>query len=170
MNFKINIFALLILSISIITISVVFWIEFYEKINPCELCLYQRWPYYILIFLSIIVLLIKNIKEKIFISTLISIILSISFLLAIYHTGIERGIWSSITTCSDFTKISTGDIDEFKKIILDTPIARCDLVSWKFLDFSLSNMNAILSLSLFVISIMLNLEILKKRGNKLNTK
>ncbi|PPR76275.1 MAG: Disulfide bond formation protein B [Alphaproteobacteria bacterium MarineAlpha2_Bin1] len=162
MKIKINIFALLILSVSVVTIFVVFWIQFIEKIQPCELCSYQRWPYYILVFLSIIIFFIKNIKKNFFISILITLILLISSILAIYHTGIEQNFWSGITACSDFTKITANDIDELRKRILDVPITRCDLVSWKFLIFSLSNLNSIISLALFIISLLLNIEILKR--------
>ena len=115
MKIKINIFALLILSISILAIFIVYWIEFFEKIQPCELCLYQRWPFYILLFLSLVILLAKDLNKVFFISVLISMVLFSSALLAAYHSGIERGIWPGFEACSNFTKI------HFKDLLLQQP-------------------------------------------------
>ena len=163
MDTKFKVFAYLLLSVSILTIIIVFWIEYIEKILPCELCTYQRWPYFILVLLSILMILIKDMKKLFYAFCFASLILFISALLAIYHSGIEQSLWSGFSTCSSLTKINTNSLAELKKLILETPIIRCDVISWKIYIFSLSNINSILSLSLFIICLLLNIDLYKNR-------
>ena len=164
MNTKSKTFAYLVLSVSILTIIIVFWIEYIEKIQPCELCMYQRWPYFILVPSGILILLIKDKKKLFFIFSSISLVLLFSVSIAIYHSGIEKSFWSGFSTCPSLTNINTNSIDELRKKILETPIIRCDVISWKIYNFSLSNLNFILSLSLFLICLSLNIDLYRKRN------
>ena len=60
--------------------------------QPCKLCLYERIPYFLSIFLIIEILFYKKyVKTSLLI---LSIIFFISFILAFYHFGIEQGFFS----------------------------------------------------------------------------
>ena len=168
MKIRINIFALFTFFISVVTILIVFWIEYIENIKPCQLCLYQRLPYYVLIPLSMIIIFIKSLKRVFFISIVISIILLISIFLATYHSGIEKNIWSNLAGCSNHTNIDSNNLDDLRKKILDIPLIRCDKVTWNIYLFSLTNLNLILSAALFIISLLINIKIYKKIRRKIN--
>jgi len=65
--------------------------------QPCKLCLYQRIPYFLSIFLIIEILFYKKyIKTSLLI---LSLIFFISFVLAFYHFGIEQGFFSEMSIC-----------------------------------------------------------------------
>ena len=88
---------------ALILISVYF-LEFVMGFKPCDLCTIQRYPYFILIILAIVLNLpINNIKS---INNLIVPIVIISCIMAglfisIYHFGIENQLWRNLSSCSD---------------------------------------------------------------------
>ena len=81
---------LTIFLISFIALISAYFIEYVLGYQPCNLCLYERVPY----FLAILILLVNfkyNNFEKYFIFFLI-IIFFIATLLSLYHLGIEQGL------------------------------------------------------------------------------
>ena len=88
-NYKVNTFLNIIFFVSLISIISAFFIEYILGHQPCNLCLIERVPY----GLSII-LIISNFflgKNEKFIILLLILIFSFSFLLSLYHFGIEQG-------------------------------------------------------------------------------
>ena len=89
---------------SVLILMSVYFLEFVMGFKPCELCTIQRYPYFILIILAIVLNLpINNIKS---INNLIVPIVIISCIMAglfisIYHFGIENHLWKNLSTCSD---------------------------------------------------------------------
>ena len=71
-----------------------------------------------------------------------------AFLLALYHYGLEQGLWNNIFSCSgkiDFKNLST---DDFLKNLNNTPIKNCEIEAWNFLNLSLTGWNMILTLTI----------------------
>ena len=95
---------LLLLIYSCLVLLSVYFMQYILGMDPCELCVLQRYPYYIIIFLCSIshYLYRKNITRyglKILYATgLFSIC---GLIMAIYHVGIENFLWKNISTCSD---------------------------------------------------------------------
>ena len=139
-------FYLFILFYSLFAIFFALYVEYILGYKPCKLCLYQRVPYIVAIFISFVGYnYYKNNKILILI---ISIFL-ISFFIAGYHYGIEKNYWEGITSCSskiDFNK-------DTLKNILSTDITRCDDVQFELLNLSLAGWNSLISISVFIISV-----------------
>jgi len=90
----------------------VYFMEFVLGWKPCELCILQRYPYFIIIIISIALTVakIKNIK----ISSILAIVLILApiftgLLIAVYHFGIENSYWRNISACSD--QLSNIDVN-----------------------------------------------------------
>ena len=72
-------------------------IEYKLGHEPCNLCIYERIPYFLAIFLIIEALFFKkNLKITLLI---LSIIFVTSSALAFYHFGIEQGFFSESFFC-----------------------------------------------------------------------
>ena len=85
-------------------IIIVYFLEFGMGYKPCDLCTIQRYPYFILIILAIILNFpIINIKSVNKLITPIAIISCIVFglLISVYHFGIENHLWKNLSACSD---------------------------------------------------------------------
>tara|TARA_E500000075_G_scaffold105749_1_gene98315 strand:+ start:838 stop:1332 length:495 start_codon:yes stop_codon:yes gene_type:complete len=97
---------------SVLVLISVYFMEFVLGWKPCELCLLQRYPYFIIILISIAFIIAKIKKKKISPKLAIFLIVAPIFsglLIALYHYGIENSYWRNISGCSD--QLSNIDIN-----------------------------------------------------------
>ncbi len=143
-----NIFLIVILAIISLTIISALIIQYWLGHEPCELCLYERIPYFLSILLIVKILFIKR-YEKITL-LILSLVFISSTALAFYHFGIEQGFFSESLTCV------TGDLskalskEELLEQLKQNSIS-CKDVSFRILGLSLAAINVIFSLVLSVI-------------------
>ena len=142
-------FYLFILSYSLFAILFALYIEYILNYNPCKLCLYQRIPYIIAIFVSFIGYnYFKNNKILIF----IAIIFLISALISGYHYGIENNIFEEFSGC---TGNSLEIVDKTELLnSLNENVASCKDAIFKLFGISLAGTNFILSLLIIVYSFL----------------
>ena len=147
-----NIFLIVILAIISLTIISALIIQYWLGHEPCELCLYERIPYFLSILLIVKILFIKR-HEKVTL-LILSLVFLISAALAFYHFGIEQGFFNESLTCM------TGDLskalskEELLEQLKQNSIS-CKDVSFRILGLSLAAINVIFSLVLSVIFIRL---------------
>ena len=143
---KKNLF-LAIFLISFIALMSAYFIEYVLGYQPCNLCLYERIPY----FLAILILLANfkyNKLEKYFILFLI-IIFFIATLLSLYHLGIEQGLIEESLLCNLEKGTNIIDKDELLKQLQQKNIS-CKDVAFKIFGLSLTSFNIIISLLLTI--------------------
>ena len=160
-NFNTKSYLKLIFLISFISIISAYFIEYILGFQPCNLCLIQRIPYALSIFL-LIINSIFNKNEKFFIILLILIFI-FSFAISFYHFGIEQGFFEESAVCllkSDSNIISK---EELLKQLSQKNI-NCKDVTFKIFGMSLTTFNMILSLIILIIltNIFKNYEKYKK--------
>ena len=149
LNFNIQSFFKIVLIISVFSIVSAFYIEYILGHQPCNLCLIERIPYILSIFL--IVLNHIFIKKDKFLIILLFITFIASFIISIYHFGIEQGFFNESTICG--VKNTNGIISKEELLKqLNEKIISCKDVTFRILGFSLSSINIILS---FVIICLL---------------
>jgi len=141
-------FYLFILFYSLLAIFFALYVEHILGYNACKLCLYQRVPYIIAIFISFIGYnYFKN--DKILI--LILIIFLISALISGYHYGIENNIFEEYYGCTTKT-LEIIDKSELLKS-LNNNVSSCKDVNFKLFGISLAGMNLLLSLLIIFYSL-----------------
>ena len=147
---KLTLISILIL-IFLVLISA-FIIEFALGHEPCNLCVYQRIPYFLSIFLIGLIFFVKKL-EKITLLVL-SLVFFISFILAFYHFGIEQGFFQESTAC--FTNNLQNELtkEQILEKLKQSNIS-CKNVSFKVLGLSLASINSILSIVLSAIFLKL---------------
>tara|TARA_B100001741_G_C16362993_1_gene509569 strand:+ start:255 stop:746 length:492 start_codon:yes stop_codon:yes gene_type:complete len=147
-NLKIQFYLKLIFVISFISIVSAYFIQYVLGHQPCNLCLIERIPYVLCIFLIIINYKYK--KEKILFLLLILIFI-FSLGVSIYHFGIEQDFFEESTICGlkDSTKIITKE--ELLRQLNERVIS-CKDVTFRIFGFSLTTINIFLSLILIIIS------------------
>ena len=124
-----------------------YFIEYALGYQPCNLCLYERVPY----FLAILILLVNfkyNKLEKHFIFFLI-IIFFIATLLSLYHLGIEQGLIEESLLCNLEKGKNIIDKNEILKQLQQKNIS-CKDVAFKIFGLSLTSFNIIISLLLTI--------------------
>ena len=141
-------FYLFILFYSSLAIFFALYVEYVLGYKACKLCLYQRIPYIIAIFISFIGYnYYKNNKILILIIT----IFSISFFISGYHYGIENNIFDEFSGCAANT-LEIIDKSELLKS-LNNNVSSCKDVNFKLFGISLAGINSLLSLLIVAYSI-----------------
>ena len=135
------------LFIFIVSVCVVIFVDYLEYIGftPCKLCIYQRWPWYLIIFLSLISIF-YNKKIYPYNKFLIFLFFIGSAAYAGWHAGIEWAFWEGPSTCTTGTnKIDSHDnlLENIQSIQSFVP---CNEASFRFLGISLAGYNFISSL------------------------
>ena len=129
-----------------------FFIEYKLGHNPCKLCIYERIPYLLAIFLIIKILFFKG-YEKITL-LILSLVFIIGSIIAFYHFGIEEGFFKESLACKAGNLLENTTKEELLEQ-LNQNIVSCKDVSFRIVGFSLAAINTIFSLILSVIFIKL---------------
>ena len=141
-------FYLFILFYSLFAIFFALYVEYVLGYKACKLCLYQRIPYIIAIFISFIGYnYLKNNKLLI----LIVIIFSISTLVSGYHYGIENNVFEEFSGCAN-DSLEIVDKTELLKS-LNKNISNCKDASFKLFGISLAGINLLFSLLIVIYSL-----------------
>tara|TARA_A100001388_G_C28518041_1_gene379580 strand:- start:142 stop:630 length:489 start_codon:yes stop_codon:yes gene_type:complete len=160
-NYQINSYLKIIFFISLISIISAFFIEYVLGHQPCNLCLIQRIPY----ALSVILIALNYFQRKNqkFIILLLILIFSFSFLISIYHFGIEQGFFEESAVC---TMTNTSNIISKEELLkqLQLKTVSCKDVTFRIFGFSLTTFNMFISLILIILllKIFVNYEKFKK--------
>ena len=147
-----NILLIFLLFVISASLTAAFIIQYGLGHQPCKLCIYERIPYILSIFLIIELIFFKK-NEKTTLS-LLSLIFIISTILAFYHFGIEQGFFTESFVCESASFSETLTKDQLLEQLKQSPIS-CKDVSFKFLGLSLASINVIFSLALSVIFVRL---------------
>lgn len=132
------------------------------ELEPCKLCIWQRWPYAINIALGIAMFILaahsnnNNIILKTLLLLTILVFLSGSAI-GVYHAGIEYGWWQEITSCVDDIDnniVNNSDLSSLKAEIFKQPIAACDQPEFVLFGISMAGYNAIWSLLLALVLVI----------------
>ena len=143
------IFFLFIISASLIA---TFIIQYRLGYQPCKLCVYQRIPYILSIFLIIELIFFKKNEKTTLL--LLSLTFIVSIILSFYHLGIEQGFFAESFVCESKSLSETLTKDELLEQLKQNTIS-CKDVNFKILGLSLASINFIFSLILSVIFIKL---------------
>ena len=149
-NLKLEFYLKLIFIISFVAIISAYFIEYALGHQPCNLCLIERIPYGLSLFLIIINFILK--KNDKFIIILLTLIFIFSFLISIYHFGIEQGFFEESTVCGLNNTTDIISKDELLKILNEKPVS-CRDVTFRVFGLSLTTINIGISLVLVILLI-----------------
>lgn len=148
-----------ILFFSIFTIIFAYYVELVLGHQPCNLCLFERIPYILVISIMITLLIFSNLEKISF--GLVGIVFLISFFLSIYHVGIEQEIFNESNVCNTGSNIDTLNKEELIKELTNQRIS-CKIVTFYIFGLSLATINAFISLMISFITIKIFLKYEKK--------
>ena len=149
LNLRIENYFKLVLSISLISIISAYYIEFVLGHKPCNLCLIERIPYGLSIFLVALNFFLK--KNTKFFILLLTLIFIFSFIISAYHFGIEQGFFQESSVCG---LKDTGQILSKEELLkqLSKSTVSCKDVTFRVFGLSLTTINIGLSLFLIILS------------------
>ncbi len=145
---------LFVLALSIATIGGALFFEHVLGYIPCNLCLEQRWPYYIAIPLTLVTLVVSREANlgrwPTWLMSLVGMIFLVSAALGLRHMGVEWDWWEGPTDCGSGAGALSGSVDALNSALSGAIVVPCDKAAWTFLGISLAGYNFIISLVLAV--------------------
>ena len=148
MKNKIYKYFIYIFVINFLVISSALFIEYILKVKPCALCIYERYPYYLILLFSALFFLKNNWKNELMILIIITSV--VSFFLAGYHVGIEYGLINELSSCK--TEVGKNISKDILLKELQSKLApSCKEVGFKLFGLSLDSINIIMSLILTIL-------------------
>jgi disulfide bond formation protein DsbB len=145
---KIYKYFIYIFIINFLVISSALFIEYILKVKPCALCIYERYPYYLILIFCALFFLKNSWKNQLIILIIITSV--VSFFLAGYHVGIEYGLINELSSCkTEFNKNISKDI--LLKELQSKLAPSCKEVGFKLFGLSLASINMIVSLILTIL-------------------
>jgi disulfide bond formation protein DsbB len=136
-------FALELMVLSAAVVGGALLSQYVGGLQPCELCLYQRWPWYATIALTLLVVLVGGRRGGAKVLTLCGVILLAGGALAFYHVGVEQHWFAGPTACSGAA--ASDSVEALKAQIMGAAPVRCDEIAWSLLGISMAGWNLIAS-------------------------
>lgn len=121
------------------------------ELLPCEMCHWQRWPYFALMALGVGAWA-KPQAKRVYI-TLTFCLLALAAGLALLHVGVEEGWWTGPTACSSIGTAS--NLEELRAQVLNSPILRCDVPAIRILGLTMAGGNFLYALAASVLCAIL---------------
>ena len=137
-----------IITLCISALSFAYFTEYVLEHLPCNLCLLERIPYFLVIIIVVISFKFKR-YEKIYLA-LLSIIFIFATLLSFYHFGIEQGFFKESLVCNLDSQGNNLTAEDILKELSEKTIS-CKDITFKILGFSLATINTLISLVLSII-------------------
>ena len=125
-------------------------------IAPCELCLWQRWPYWVAAALALGGALLPAWRRPLFWLAVAAILTSGA--IAGFHAGVEQGWWPSpLPGCQAPRATLGGSVDDMMKSLSAAPSKPCDAPTYLIpgLPVSMAAMNLLYALGLSGLGLIL---------------
>jgi disulfide bond formation protein DsbB len=153
---RIAFLGLLVASIAILGGAFAF--QFIGGLHPCALCLWQRYPYAVIIGLAGIGAGLSRAGVKRSQLAILMGLCALAFLIdagiAGFHVGVEQKWWEGLSTCSGTTG-GAASTDELLGKLLAAPVIRCDDIAWSMFGISMAGYNFLMALALGIVSLRL---------------
>jgi disulfide bond formation protein DsbB len=133
-------------------IGIALGFQYLGGVEPCPLCLQQRYAYYAGIPVLFIGLALMS-ADRNRTAALLFLLVGFAFLanaaLGTYHAGAEWKFWPGPDTCAGSAPMGSGGGTLIERL-KNTRVIRCDEASGRFFGLSFAGWNVILSLALCI--------------------
>jgi disulfide bond formation protein DsbB len=145
-------FPIFVLATSAIVMMTVLLSQYLGGLAPCELCLYERWPWDAAIVISFIAAMAGNRPAVPWIALLLAGVFAVGGALAFYHVGVEQHWFAGPQACT--AGATPASLEALKSQLLHQQPVRCDQPAWTLSGVSLAGWNLLASLIMAGISIV----------------
>jgi disulfide bond formation protein DsbB len=147
--------ALLTAAIAAAALAGAWYMQLVWGLQPCELCLKQRYAYYAIVPLGLLVAFAasRGAPRPVLLVGLALIALAAlgNAGLGVYHSGVEWGFWQGPTECTGPVG-NLGSAGNLLERLDSVKVVRCDEVQFRFLGLSLAGYSVLISLAMAAIA------------------
>jgi disulfide bond formation protein DsbB len=143
-----------IAAIGAATLAGAWFFQYVLDIKPCPMCLEQRYAYYLVIVLGIVLALAAPRLPRALAIAGLAILALAAFgnsIFGAFHAGVEWGFWAGPAACTG-PVMDLGSAGNLLQRLDTVKVIRCDEVQWRFLGLSLAGYNVLISVLMAAIS------------------
>jgi len=142
---------IIILAAAIAVIGAALVSQYWGGLQPCELCLMERWPYYVAIAIAFLALIFPAVGWSRAALLLLALVFVASAGLGFYHVGVEYHWFRGPTACTSNGGVPQT-LEQLKQMLARTQVVMCDQVQWSLGGISLAGWNFIASFLIAVFA------------------
>jgi disulfide bond formation protein DsbB len=142
---------LLLAAISAAAVLIALASQAWGGLQPCVLCIWQRWAHGGVIALALLALAttLSGARRAAAALTILAGVAALAGAgIALYHVGVEQQWWPGTSGCGAGALSGAGGLDALRAQIESAPIVRCSDVAWSLFGISMAGYNALLSAAL----------------------
>jgi disulfide bond formation protein DsbB len=145
--------ALLLLIASVGSLLAAFFFQYVVGLQPCILCIWQRWPYAVVIVLAgLALMLARSAPARAALLGLSGVALLVGAGIAAFHVGVEQHWWVGTPGCGVTERADT--VEALRAQLMAAPVVRCDEVPWSLFGISMAGYNIVISLALAAFALI----------------
>lgn len=132
--------------------------ETWWGLAPCELCLWQRWPYWVAAGLAALAVVAAPGRARAVLLGAAGLAAFATAAIGAFHVGVEQGWWPSpLPGCAAATAGSAQSIEEMMRSLAPVPSKPCDAPTYLVpgLPLSMAGMNIIYGAGLGLLALAL---------------
>jgi len=118
--------------------------QYWGGLTPCELCLLERWPWWVAIAIAAASWLTGDRLAPQIPAFLLAIVFLVGAGLGFYHVGVEQHWFAGPTACTAGGSAATS-VDALRAQLLGKQAVMCDEVQWSLFGVSMAGWNMIAS-------------------------
>jgi disulfide bond formation protein DsbB len=143
---------LILLAAGLLVLGSALGSQFLGGLQPCEMCLWQRWPWDAAIVIAILAIFARGrIRQALLVLGGLAVLVGAG--IAVFHAGVENHWWTGLTACS-MPLDSSGGLTSLRDQLLATPLVRCDEAPFRVLGLSMAGLNAIASAVVGILTLV----------------
>ena len=130
--------------VSVCALTSAFVLQYGFQVFPCDLCLWQRGVYAVLLMVSLAAFM--RLFSSVWLAILGAVVSLIGMSFAVYHVGIEQHWWTKLGIADHFWPFACSSLPEaqdfqaFKEQLLQQAVL-CNEVTWSLFGISLAGYN-----------------------------
>lgn len=129
-----------------------FYFQHVEGLQPCPLCIAQRWAHAASLALGLIAFAFARDSLVPWLLGAVGLAFVAGAGIAGYHVGVEQH-WIESSFCGS-SDLLADTVEELKALLWETEIVRCDEIPWSLAGISMAGYNLIISIVLAVVAFM----------------
>lgn len=124
--------------------------QYVYHLTPCELCIFQRIPYAVILLLGVLGLLRRKWAKGLAMLAVLAFLIDGG--IAFYHAGVEQHWFPGPDACTDQGGAQELTVEQILEKLKAAPIVACDQPQWDFHGITMAAMNAVWAFGLAVVS------------------
>ncbi|MGE5146389.1 MAG: disulfide bond formation protein B [Candidatus Eiseniibacteriota bacterium] len=138
---------------SLAVLAAAFAFQYIGGLQPCVLCVYQRYPYGVAIALGVVGLLLPRGRAQAVLLGLAAIVFLVEAGIAAFHVGVEQHWWAGTEACGGAAPTSPQNLNALMQSLATQPV-RCDAIAWSMFGISMAGYNFLVALALAAFSVV----------------